>query len=38
MGEFIDAFNVFLEVQTTMDGEFYGVIHVTEEAKKDGAY
>jgi len=36
MGEFIGAFSVFLEVQTTMVVEFYGVIHVMEEAQNMG--
>jgi len=34
MGEFICAFSVFLEVQTVMVDEFYGVIHAMEEAQK----
>jgi len=34
MREFICAFSAFLEVQTTMVAEFYGVIHVMEEAQK----
>jgi len=36
--EFISAFSVFLEVQTTMVAEFYGVIHAMEEAQKMGHY
>ena len=36
MREFIGAFSVFLEVQTTMVVEFYGVIHVLEETQKTG--
>jgi len=36
MRDFIDAFSTFLEVQTTMVVEFYGVIHVMEEAQKMG--
>jgi len=36
MGEFIGAFSVFLEIQTTMVVEFYGVIHAMEEAQKMG--
>jgi len=34
MGEFIGVFSVFLEVQTAMVAEFYGVIHAIEEAQK----
>jgi len=34
MREFIGAFSVFLELQTTMLAEFYEVIHVMEEAQK----
>ena len=34
MGEFIDAFSGFLEVQTALVAEFYGVIHAMEEAQK----
>jgi len=36
MREFIGVFSAFLEVQTTMVAEFYGVIHVMEEAQKMG--
>jgi len=36
MGEFIGVFSVFLEVQTALVAEFYGVIHVMEEAQKMG--
>jgi len=34
MGEFIRAFSVFFEVLITLIAEFYGVIHVMEEAQK----
>ena len=34
MGEFISVFSVFLEIQTAMIAEFYGVIHAMEEAQK----
>jgi len=34
MREFIGAFSVFLEVQTALVAEFYGVIHAMEEAQK----
>jgi len=34
MGEFIGAYSAFLEVQTTLVAEFYGVIHAMEEAQK----
>ena len=34
MREFIGVFSAFLEVQTVMVVEFYGVIHVMEEAQK----
>jgi len=34
MREFIGVFSVFLEVQNAMVAEFYGVIHVMEEAQK----
>jgi len=34
MREFIGAFSAFLEVQTTMIVEFYGVIHVIDETQK----
>ena len=36
MGEFIGAFSAFLEVQTALVAEFYGVIHAMEEAQKMG--
>jgi len=36
MGEFIGVFFTFLEVQTAMIVEFYGVIHAMEEAQKTG--
>jgi len=36
MGEFIEAFFVFLEVQTALVVEFYEVIHAMEEAQKMG--
>ena len=36
--KFIGDFSVFLEVQTAMVVQFYGVIHVIEEAQKMGAY
>ena len=36
MGEFIRAFSAFLEVQTALVAEFYGVIHAMEEAQKMG--
>jgi len=36
MGEFIGAFSAFLEVQTVLVAEFYGVIHAMEEAQKLG--
>jgi len=36
MREFISAFSVFLEVQTVMIAEFYGVIHAMEETQKMG--
>jgi len=36
MKEFIGAFPAFLEVQTTMVAEFYGVIYAMEEAQKMG--
>ena len=36
MGEFIGAFSGFLEVQTALVAEFYGVIHAMEEAQKMG--
>jgi len=36
MKEFIGVFSVFLDVQTVMVAEFYGVIHVMEEAQKMG--
>ena len=34
MEEFISAFSVFLEVQTAMIVQFYGVIYAMEEAQK----
>jgi len=34
MGEFIGAFSAFIEVQTAMIADFYGVIHAMEEAQK----
>jgi len=34
MGEFIGIFSAFLEVQTVLIAEFYGVIYAMEEAKK----
>jgi len=37
MREFIGAFSAFLEVQTAMVTEFYGVIHVMRNSK-DWAY
>ena len=36
MGEFIGAFAAFLEVQTALVAEFYGVIYAMEEAQKMG--
>jgi len=36
MREFIGAFFAFIEVQTAMIVEFYGVIHAMEEAQKMG--
>jgi len=36
MGEFIGDISVFLEVQTVMVVEFYGVIHALEETQKMG--
>ena len=36
IGEFIDVLYVFLEVQTAMIAEFYGVIYAIEEAQKMG--
>jgi len=36
MKEFIGAFFVFLEVQSAMIAEFYGVIHAIKEAQKMG--
>jgi len=36
MREFIGAFCVFLDVQTALVAEFYGVIYVLEEAQKLG--
>ena len=37
-GEFIDVFSAFLEVQTIMVAEFYGIIHAMEKAQKMEAY
>jgi len=34
MGEFIGAFFVFLDVQTALVAEFYGVIYALKEAQK----
>jgi len=34
MREFIGTFSAFLEVQTALIVEFYGVIHAMEEAQK----
>jgi len=34
IGEFIGAFSGFLEVQTIMVVEFYGIIHVMGKAQK----
>jgi len=34
MREFIGVFSMFLEVQTTMITEFYGVIHAMEKTQK----
>ena len=36
MEEFIGPFNAFLEVQTALIAEFYGVIQAMEEAQKMG--
>jgi len=36
MREFIGAFSVFLDVQTALVAEFYGVIYALEEAQKLG--
>ena len=36
MGEFIGAFSVFLDIQTALVAEFYGVIYALEEAQKLG--
>jgi len=36
MREFIGVFSAFLEVQTIMIAEFYGVIHALEETQKMG--
>jgi len=36
MRQFIGAFSAFLEVQTAIIAEFYGVIHVIEEVQKMG--
>jgi len=34
MGEFISGFSIFLDVQTALVVEFYGVIHAIEHAQK----
>jgi len=34
MGKFIGAFSAFLEVQTALVAEFYGVIHAMEKTQK----
>ena len=34
MGEFIDGLSVFVDVQTSMVVECFGIIHVMEEAQK----
>ena len=34
MGEFIGAFSAFLNIQTALVAEFYGVIYALEEAQK----
>jgi len=36
MKEFIGVFSVFLEVQTAIVAEFYGIIYAMEEAQKMG--
>jgi len=36
MEEFIGGFSAFLDIQTALVAEFYGVIHATKEAKKMG--
>ena len=36
MEEFIGVFSTFLDVQTSLDAEFYGVIYALEEAQKLG--
>jgi len=36
MGEFIEVFSAFLEVQTVLVAEFYGVIHAMKKAQKMG--
>ena len=36
MGEFIGAFSAFLDFQTALVAEFYGVIYALEEAQKLG--
>ena len=36
MGEFIGVFSAFLDVQTALIAEFYGVIHAMKEAQKMG--
>jgi len=35
-GKFIGAFSAFLEVQTALVAEFYGIIHAMEETQKMG--
>jgi len=36
MGEFIGIFSAFLDIQTALVAEFYGVIYALEEAQKLG--
>jgi len=36
MGKFIEASSAFLEVQTVLVAEFYGIIHAMKEAQKMG--
>jgi len=36
MGEFVGGFSTFLDVQTALVAEFYGVIHAIEQAQKMG--
>jgi len=36
VGEFIGVFSAFLEVQTALVAEFYGIIHAMEETQKMG--